>query len=78
MTPKQSPRQAIAAHDRFVRNPERIAITAVPTSSWYLLQDQGLAPRPVKIGERSVAWLLSELLAWVEAQCAARDAGAKS
>ena len=31
--------------DRVAREPERERITGVPTSSWYDLQDKGLAPK---------------------------------
>ena len=57
------------------REAERRTITGIPTSGWYQLQRQGKAPRPVKLGLRSVGWLRAELLDWVEAQKAARDAG---
>jgi prophage regulatory protein len=59
--------------DRVVREAERHKITGVPPSSWYPLQNQGIAPRPIPLGPRSVGWLLSELEAWVEAQTAKRD-----
>jgi prophage regulatory protein len=63
-------------HDRVIREAERREITGVPPSSWYPLMDKGLAPRPISIGERSVGWMLSELVEWVEARKAARDAKA--
>lgn len=54
--------------ERFVREPERARITGIPTSSWYTMQQQGLAPRPYHIGPRTVAWRLSELTRWIERQ----------
>jgi prophage regulatory protein len=64
----------IESPNRVVREPERQAITGVPTSTWYAMQDQRLAPKPVPLGPRSRGWLLSELLEFVEARKAARDA----
>jgi predicted DNA-binding transcriptional regulator AlpA len=58
--------------DRAVREPERLEITGVPTSTWYELQDEGRAPKPFPIGNRIVAWSLNELSGWVEAQKAKR------
>jgi predicted DNA-binding transcriptional regulator AlpA len=58
--------------DRFVREPEREHITGEPTSTWYDLQNRGLAPRPYPLGVRTVAWSFNELTDWVEAQKAKR------
>lgn len=60
--------------DRFVRERERKEITGVPTSSWYEMMERGRAPRPVPIGPRAVAWLLSELSEWQSNRIAERDA----
>jgi predicted DNA-binding transcriptional regulator AlpA len=56
------------AHDRAVREPERREITGVPTSTWYVLQDEGRAPKPFPIGDRIVGWSLIELNRWIESQ----------
>jgi predicted DNA-binding transcriptional regulator AlpA len=63
--------------DRAVREPERKKITGRPTSSWYQLQDAGLAPRPFPLGGRTVGWSFNELTEWVEAQKAKRDVAAR-
>jgi prophage regulatory protein len=55
---------------RLVREKERRAITGVPTSTAYALIAKGLYPTPVRIGERSVAWVEDELLAWNEQRIA--------
>ena len=55
------------------REAERYELTGVPTSTWYDLQNAGLAPKPIHLGPRSVGWLIEELLAWVEARKAERD-----
>jgi prophage regulatory protein len=59
--------------DGIAREAERRELTGVSTSSWYALQAQGLAPKPVKLGPRAVGWLRSELLAWVVDRIAERD-----
>jgi predicted DNA-binding transcriptional regulator AlpA len=42
------------------------------------LQNAGLAPKPIKLGPRTVGWLIEELAAWVEARKAERDATVSS
>jgi prophage regulatory protein len=64
--------------NRVVREPERQAITGVPTSTWYAMQDRGLAPRPVPLGPRARGWLLGDLIQFIEARKAERDAGTQS
>ena len=59
--------------ETFVRESERRIITGVPTSTWYELMEIGGAPKPVKIGPRSVAWLRSELSEWQATRIAERD-----
>jgi prophage regulatory protein len=56
------------------REAQRYELTGVPTSTWYDLQNAGLAPKPIHLGPRSVGWLISELEAWVEQRRAERDA----
>ena len=59
--------------ERFIREPERRSITGVPTSTWYEMMDEGRAPKPVPIGPRAVAWLLSELSEWQSIRITERD-----
>ena len=37
----------------------------MPRSTWYALMSIGLAPKPVKLGPRSVAWIEHELEGWM-------------
>jgi prophage regulatory protein len=62
--------RSIQRTDGICREAERRSITGVPTSSWYAMQDKGLAPRPVRLGPRSVGWLRASLIQWVEARIA--------
>src|SRR5262249_55670434 len=63
-------RDAMCANqpDRFVREPERRQITGLATSTWYELQNAGLAPKPFPLTARAVGWSFNELTAWVEAR----------
>jgi predicted DNA-binding transcriptional regulator AlpA len=70
---REPKRHDIAGIDRVVREPERHKITGVPPSSWYPLQNQGLAPKPIPLSARNVGWVLSELLAWIDTQRAKRE-----
>jgi len=55
------------------REAQRYELAGVPTSTWYDLQNAGLAPKPIHLGPRSVGWLIEELEAWVAARVAERD-----
>jgi prophage regulatory protein len=55
------------------REPRRHELTGIPTSTWYDLQNAGKAPKPIKLGVRSVGWMIEELEAFVEARRAERD-----
>ena len=66
--------QPIQRTDGISRETERRIITGVPTSSWYALQEKGLAPKPVRLGPRSVGWPRQELFAWCEQRLVERDA----
>ena len=50
---------------RLIRERDRRIKTGVPRSTWYVLMSAGLAPTPVKLGLRSVAWIEDELEAWM-------------
>ena len=59
--------------DRICRERERKAKTGVPTSTWYELQAEGTAPKPIPLGPRSVGWLESELDFFIASRIAERD-----
>lgn len=54
--------------ERLVREEERKQITSISRSQAWVLEQRGLFPKRIKLGNRSVCWKLSELLAWVEEQ----------
>lgn len=54
--------------DRLVREAERKLITSISRSQAWVLEQKGEYPPRIKLGSRSVAWKLSELLAWVESR----------
>lgn len=59
--------------DRLVREKERLFITSISRSRAWELEQEGKFPKRVQLGPRSVAWKLSELVAWVEAMGANND-----
>jgi prophage regulatory protein len=50
---------------RLIRERDRRIKTGVPRSTWYALMAQAIAPKPVKLGPRSVVWMEDELEAWM-------------
>jgi prophage regulatory protein len=58
---------------RFIRRGVVERITGLPTSSLYLEISKGRFPKPIPIGERSVAWIEEEVIAWQESRIAQRD-----
>ncbi len=60
-------------HKRFLRRSAVEEITGLPTSSLYLEISKGRFPKPVPIGDRSVAWIEDEVLAWQESRIAERN-----
>jgi prophage regulatory protein len=59
--------------DGIAREAERRAITGIATSSWYVLMSRGEAPRPIRLGSRSVGWDRRELFEFCEQRKAERD-----
>lgn len=54
--------------ERLVREPDRRVITGVSRTQWWSLERKKLAPARLRLGCNSVAWRLSDLLAWIEQQ----------
>lgn len=54
--------------DRLIREGERKFLTSISRSQAWILEQKGLFPARLKLGNRSVAWKLSEILAWIESR----------
>ena len=52
--------------DKLIRLPEVMRLVGLCRSSIYRLEAAGLFPQRRKIGPRAVAWLLREVLEWIE------------
>ena len=55
--------------------PEVLAKTGLSRAHLYALAQKGAFPKPVKLSERSSAWVESEVQDWIDARIAARDQG---
>lgn len=60
-------------HDRVVRVREVVKITGFSVSTIYVYRKAGLFPKGFIMGKKSRAWLLSDVMNWLES----RKAGAK-
>ena len=59
---------------KLIRLPEVLSMTGRGRSSIYEMIASGNFPRPVNIGRAAVAWVESEVVAWIEERIAERDA----
>ena len=53
--------------------PQVLAKTGLSKSLLYALAQKGEFPKPIKLSERSSAWVESEVNDWIDARIAARD-----
>ena len=60
----------------FLRLPEVIQISGYRRTSIYEMIKAGNFPAPVHLGSRAVAWLESEVEAWMQERIDARDQAA--
>jgi len=56
----------------FIRLPAVMSITGLGKTSIYRKSADGSFPAPVKLGDRAVAWIKAEVLAWAKARVAER------
>jgi prophage regulatory protein len=61
---------------RILRRAEVEQTTGLPRATIYDKIAKGMFPRPIKLGERSVGWLETEIIAWQKARIAERDGAA--
>ena len=59
--------------DRLIDAVERRALVPYSDMHIWRLERQGKFPRRIKIGPNRVAWLLSEVSAWIEGKAAERE-----
>jgi len=62
-----------SAPPNLLRRPKVEARTGYSRSTIYALMAVGDFPRPVRLGSRAVAWVESEVDAWISARIEARD-----
>lgn len=58
---------------QLLRIPEVLGETGLKRSSLYVLVAAGKFPAPVKLSERSSAWIQTEVEAWIEQRIEHRD-----
>ena len=58
----------IASNDRLLRREEVEARCSISRSMVYRLMREGDFPEPIKVGERAVRWLESEITSWLESR----------
>lgn len=63
--------QRIDVPPRLIRLPEVLHRVGWSRSQLYKQIDAGLFPRPIKLSERTVAWVESDLDDWIEARLVA-------
>ena len=61
-----NPGEVKAQPEKLNRLPEVMRRTAMSRSSVYLAMKKGTFPKPVRIGERAVAWRESDLQHWID------------
>jgi prophage regulatory protein len=58
---------------KLLRLEEVLSRVCLSKSSLLRQVGQGVFPRPIRVGERRVAWVEDEIVAWQAARVAARD-----
>jgi len=58
---------------RLIRLKDVKHVTGLGRSTIYKYIEDGVFPKSVSLGERAVAWVESEVMAWVMARIEARD-----
>lgn len=53
--------------------PDVVVQTGLSRSQIYALAQKGEFPKPIKLSERSSAWLASEIQDWIDSKIQARD-----
>jgi prophage regulatory protein len=64
-----------AVQERFLRLPEVMHLCGISRSTIYDLISRNAFPQQVSLGGKNVAWLNSEIAAWMADRIAARNRG---
>lgn len=54
--------------ERIIRESERFSITGISKTTCWGLEKDGLFPKRISLGPRSVGWKLSEIMDWIESR----------
>jgi len=57
--------------ERIVREAERKQLTTISRTQAWVLEQNGLFPKRIKLSSNSIGWRLSDLLEWIESREAA-------
>ncbi|QXX74277.1 AlpA family transcriptional regulator [Methylovirgula sp. HY1] len=71
-TPIALPQPAAPPSDRYLRLPQVLAMIGISTRTLYRKMDDGTFPRQRALGDNSVAWLESEVVAWMRSRPVAK------
>jgi len=58
---------------RILRMKMVVEITGLARSTVYKYIAEGIFPKPITLGSRSVGWVESEVFAWIQARVAERN-----
>lgn len=58
---------------RILRMKMVVEITGLARSTVYKYIAEGIFPKPITLGNRSVGWVESEVFAWIQARVAERN-----
>jgi prophage regulatory protein len=62
---------------QIIKLPSVINIAGISRTSIYNRIEDGTFPKQISLGERSVGWIKSEILEWINSRIKARDEGVK-
>lgn len=65
--------QSTEATMKILRLREVLSVTGLPRSTMYDYINKADFPKPISLGERSVGWVESEVLAWIASRIEIRD-----
>ncbi|MEZ9198956.1 helix-turn-helix transcriptional regulator [Shewanella sp. 10N.286.54.B9] len=73
MSPQQTTQETKIETDRLIREKECAHRTTLSRQRRWQLEHLGQFPKRIHLGERTVAWRLSEVMAWIDEVSADRN-----